>query len=109
MVEQVAAALFQHRLVVDETGRSVCKCGWWVAPLLESVHRLHQSDQVLAAVLMATAQLNAEHVAQARMNAYQDAAARTHAVGLLLANSGDITPVGTRMLDRIWEPAAMNN
>lgn len=93
MVETLAAELFRHRLVVDDAGKSVCKCGWWITPLLDSVHRLHQAE-TLGAV--------------AREFAYRDAAARTHAVGLLLANSGDITPMGTRMLDRIWEPAVQN-
>jgi len=105
MVETIGAELFKHRLVVDETGRSVCKCGWWVSPLLASVHRLHQADQILAATLLATAQINAENIVAAREGAYEDARRRTHAVGLLLANSGDMNPMGTRMLDKIWEIA----
>lgn len=93
MTEAIAAELFRHRLVVDAAGKSTCACGWWIAPLLDSVHRLHQAE-VLKVV--------------AGEYAYRDAAARTHAVGLLLAGSGDITPMGTRMLDRIWEPAVQN-
>lgn len=91
-VEAIAAELFRHRLVVVD-GKSECKCGWWINPLLDSVHRLHQAEAVAVV---------------ARDFAYKDAAARTHAVGLLLANSGDITPMGTRMLDKIWEPAGQN-
>lgn len=111
MVETIAAAMFQHRLVVVD-GRSQCKCGWWVNPLLDSVHRLHVSDEILAATLLATAQINAENIVEARngavADAYDDAKKRTHAVGLLLADSGDITPMGTRMLDKIWERAEVN-
>jgi hypothetical protein len=65
MVETIAAELFKHRLVVGDDGRSQCKCGWWVAPLLESLHRLHQAESVLAATLLATAQINAENIAEA--------------------------------------------
>jgi hypothetical protein len=94
MVETLAAELFRHRLVVDDAGKSVCKCGWWISPLLDSVHRVHQAEALGVVALR---------------YAYQDATARTHAVGLLLASSGDITAMGTRMLDRIWEPAVQNN
>jgi hypothetical protein len=65
MVEVVAAALFQHRLVLGPDSRPQCKCGWWVAPLLDSLHRLHQAESVLAATLLATAQINAENIAEA--------------------------------------------
>ena len=92
MVANIAVAMNQHRLVVDDAGKSVCTCGWWVSPLLDSVHRLHVAN-VLAAV---------------SLGAVDDYRKRTHAVGLLLLDSGDITPMGTRMLDKIWEPAAAN-
>jgi hypothetical protein len=60
----IAAELFKHRLTVGEDGRSQCTCGWWVAPLLESVHRLHQADAILAVTLMATAQIHGEEHAR---------------------------------------------
>ena len=108
MVANIAVAMNQHRLVVDDAGKSVCTCGWWVAPLLDSAYRLHLADQALAATMTATAQLNAELIVEAREGAYREAALRTHAVGLLLLDSGDITPMGTRMLDKIWESSAAN-
>jgi hypothetical protein len=108
LVATIAAEQFKHRLTVGDDGRSQCKCGWFITPLLESVHRLHQADEILAAVLMATAQVNGERIAETRELVWQDAKARTHALGLLLASSGDITPMGTRMLDKIWEPAGAN-
>jgi hypothetical protein len=109
MVATIGAALFEHRLTLSEEGKSQCKCGWWVNPLLDSLHRIHQADEILAAVLMATAQLQGERQAEIRDQVYLDAAARTHAVGLLLASSGDITPMGTRMLDKIWQTAGVND
>lgn len=64
MVALIAAALFEHRLTVGDDGRAQCKCGWWVAPLLDSLHRLHQADVILAATLMATAQVHGENLAE---------------------------------------------
>jgi len=107
MTETIAAELFKHRLVSVE-GRSQCACGWWVSPLLTSVHRLHVAESVLAACLIATAQINGENIVEARDGVLEDAKRRTHAVGLLLLGSGDITPTGTHMLDKIWEPAGEN-
>lgn len=89
-IEQLAAELFKHRITTGEGGRAQCACGWWVSPLLNSVHRLHVAEHVLVEM----------HDA-----AYHDAQQRTKAVGLLLADSGDITPMGQRMLQKIWEPA----
>lgn len=108
MTELIAAELFKHRLVTDHNGRSICKCGWYVSPLLDSVHRLHQGDQILAAVLMATAQIAGENASETRSRDRQEWQNRTHAVGLLLLDSGDITPMGTRILDKIWETSEAN-
>lgn len=72
MVATIAAALFEHRLTVGPDGRAQCKCGWWIAPLLDSVHRLHQAESVLAATLLATAQINAENVAESRQRLNED-------------------------------------
>ena len=105
MVETIAAELFKHRSTVGPDGRAQCACGWWVAPFLDSLHRLHQADAILAATVLATAQINGENIVAARQEAYEDAKRRTHAVGLLLADSGDMNPMATRMLDKIWEPA----
>lgn len=90
-------ALYEHQ-ILSRDGKAQCKCGWWTAPLLSSVHRLHVADETLAAVLAAAAELHADNIL-----ALEDAKARTHAMGLLLLDSGDITPMGTRLLDKIWE------
>ena len=107
LIETVAAELARHALTTDENGRSVCTCGWFTQPLLTSVHRFHQADQALAAVLMATAQINGEHIAESREQAMDEWQKRTTAMGMLLIDSGDITPMGARMLRKIWEPAEL--
>lgn len=72
MVESIAAQIFNHRLVTDEQGRSVCKCGWYIVPLLDSIHRLHVAESVLTATLMATAQVNAENILEAKAGQAKD-------------------------------------
>lgn len=112
LLETIADGLEDHRLTLDATGKPACSCGWWTQPLLDSVHRLHQADQLLSRVVTAVAQVNAEHIADAltgqREQLRDDAKRRTHAIGLLLQDSGDITPMGVRMLEKIWEPAEEN-
>lgn len=105
MVEMIGAELFRHRLTSAEEGGSQCMCGWSVTPLLNSLHRMHTAEAILASVLLATAQINGENIVEARNGVLEDAQARTKAVGLLLADTGDITPMGQRMLEKIWEPA----
>lgn len=105
MVELIAAEMFRHRLTVNDEGRAACMCGWFAVPLLTSVHRMHTAEAILASCLLATAQINGENIVEARDGVLEDARKRTTAVGLLLADSGDITPMGQRMLQKIWEPA----
>jgi hypothetical protein len=54
LVELIAAELFRHRLTLGEDGRPQCACGWWVAPLLDSLHRLHQAEALSSVVTART-------------------------------------------------------
>lgn len=85
MIETIAGELFKHRLVVVD-GRSQCKCGWWVAPLLDSLHRLHQAESVLTATLLATAQITAENIAESRSQLDQEWQTRYAALEQALRN-----------------------
>jgi hypothetical protein len=105
MVETITAELFKHRRNVGEDGRAQCRCGWWVAPFLDSEHRAHQASEVLAAVMLATAQLNGENIVVARDSVLEEGTRRAEALGRLLISSGDITPMGARMLTKIFGPA----
>lgn len=60
LLELIATKLREHARDGNQ-----CRCGWHVTPLLDEVLRLHQADAVLATVLLATAQINAENIAEA--------------------------------------------
>lgn len=62
VVQDIAHALWLHRRTLGEDGQSRCACGWWVLPLLDSVHRAHQAEEILGAVVLATAHVNAENI-----------------------------------------------
>lgn len=97
LIELIAAQMHAHRRVGNQ-----CSCGWSVTPMLDSTLRVHVAESILASVVLAIAQVNAENIFAVQEAVVEDARRRTHAAGLLLIDSGDMTPAGASILDNIW-------